>query len=112
MIVVDLVRDRQGRLGGFSVKGHAGFARRGQDIVCAAVSALTETTALGLAEVAGLAVEVRAGEGFLACRLPAGLTPEDRARAELLLETMVLGLREAARQYPAHLEVREREEGS
>jgi uncharacterized protein YsxB (DUF464 family) len=34
------------------VKGHAGYAPHGQDIVCAAVSAILQTAVLGLESVA------------------------------------------------------------
>ena len=33
---------RNGRLIGFDIKGHSGYAESGSDIVCAAVSTLTE----------------------------------------------------------------------
>ena len=33
---------------GFSVEGHAGFAPEGEDIYCAGVSAIAQTTLLGL----------------------------------------------------------------
>jgi uncharacterized protein YsxB (DUF464 family) len=34
------------------VKGHAGYAPHGQDIVCAAVSAIVQTAVLGLESIA------------------------------------------------------------
>ena len=40
--------DREGRIVRLRVKGHAGAGRFGEDIVCAAVSALVETLAIGL----------------------------------------------------------------
>ena len=44
---------------GFTASGHSGFAERGHDIVCAAVSALTQTCELGLSDVLGLEPVVR-----------------------------------------------------
>ncbi|MBR1607087.1 MAG: ribosomal-processing cysteine protease Prp, partial [Clostridia bacterium] len=43
MTRVTLYHDAEGRLSGFSCKGHAGYAEAGSDIVCAAVSALSIT---------------------------------------------------------------------
>lgn len=51
MIHVTFLRS-QGRLVGFDCTGHADYAEAGQDIVCSAVSALTQTAVLGLVEVA------------------------------------------------------------
>ena len=41
MVEVTMFSDRSGDLVGFTTRGHAGYADAGQDIVCAAVSALT-----------------------------------------------------------------------
>ena len=38
------------RIAGFRAKGHSGYAESGSDIVCAAVSAITQTACLGLME--------------------------------------------------------------
>ena len=44
MILVERIKNEHGENIGFRVSGHAGFARRGRDIVCAAVSAIVLTT--------------------------------------------------------------------
>ena len=36
---------------GFEISGHSGYAKSGQDIVCAAVSAVSQSTCLGIIEV-------------------------------------------------------------
>ena len=47
------------------MKGHAGFAPHGQDIVCAAVSFLATCTN-ALESIAGIVPKVRQKDGFLA----------------------------------------------
>ena len=42
MVSVDLFRNRQGMITGYKVSGHAGYSEEGSDIVCSAVSALTQ----------------------------------------------------------------------
>ena len=59
-----------GQVTGFLCAGHAAYADEGQDIVCAAVSALTETCVNALERVAHVKPAVRVGPGFLAARLP------------------------------------------
>ena len=44
MILVERIKSEHGENIGFRVSGHAGFARRGRDIVCAGVSALVLNT--------------------------------------------------------------------
>ena len=45
MITVKVTRFENGNISGFTVKGHAGYAEAGRDIVCAAVSAICYTAA-------------------------------------------------------------------
>lgn len=45
---------QDGTLTGIESKGHSGYAQRGSDIVCAAVSTLMQSLVLGLEEVAGV----------------------------------------------------------
>ena len=90
---------QDGRLVGFRASGHTGYAEQGQDIVCAAVSVLTETTVNALERVAHVTPIVRTGPGFLAARLPKDTDNQD---ANTLLNGMTEGLRDIAAQYPDH----------
>lgn len=51
MIKILLDVDSEGMCYGFSVEGHAGYAAKGNDIVCAAVSALTQGMAHALEQI-------------------------------------------------------------
>lgn len=106
MITVRIERCREGRgVAAFTVEGHAGWAPRGRDIVCAGVSALTQAALLGLEEYLALNPEVRVKEGFLYCRLRGA---EERMReAQAVLATMELGLRAMAREYPQSIKIEE-----
>ena len=86
---------------GFLCAGHADYAQAGSDIVCAAVSALTQGCVNALETVAGVRPVVRVNEGFLAARLPqAGPDSHD---AQVLLHGMLQGLRDIQTQYPQHV---------
>ena len=81
------------RIIGFDAKGHSGYAAEGEDIVCAAVSALTQGTLNGLLNVLKAPVDYHIDEkdGILTASL--GEVPEGkRAGAQLLLETLVSAL--------------------
>lgn len=45
MVNVVIKRNKEGRLYSLKASGHAGYAEKGQDIICAAVSVLTINTA-------------------------------------------------------------------
>lgn len=110
MVRVELARRRDdGSLVGFVARGHSGFARHGEDVVCAGVSALTMATVLGLQARLGLDPEVEMDQdgGYLRCWLRAETPPDLWARAQDLLETMALALQQLAEEYPRNLRVEE-----
>ena len=109
MVRVEFRRARDGGWRGFIASGHAGHAPEGQDIVCAAVTALAETSVLGLSGVAGLQLAVARRKGYLRCDLPPDLTPGERERAEVILATMALGLEDIAKDYPRSLRLTTKE---
>lgn len=102
MIQVRLERAGK-QVSGFTVHGHADYAPAGEDIVCAAVSAVTLTAALGLKDVLQKAGIYENEAGTLTVRLT---DPVDEA-TELIFQTMLTGLTEISRQYPQHIRILE-----
>ena len=86
-----------GRLYGFTARGHAGYAPSGEDIVCAAVSVLTQTALLGLGEVLGVPVEWSRDDRAGALRAS---IRESTDGTEIVLRTLEAGLKNIAGQYP------------
>lgn len=110
MIAVVVYRDAGGRVWGFRYSGHADFGEHGEDIVCAAVSAIAQTTVLGLMRHLDVPVDVKQKPGLLECRLAGGSRAAQEAAenpaVQALFETMVLGVREVEKQYPEHVRLR------
>ncbi|MDI9441998.1 MAG: ribosomal-processing cysteine protease Prp [Firmicutes bacterium] len=79
---------------GFEAEGHAGYAEYGEDVVCAAVSVLTQTAIIGLCKVLSIDCELDLDEesGTMFCLLPADLSPEKWQQAQLVLEILYAGL--------------------
>jgi len=89
--------ERGKRLYGFQASGHTGYAPSGEDIVCAAVSALTQTALLGLSEVLKVPVEWTVDEEVGAL---SAFVRESTDGTEIVLRTLEAGLRNIAEQYP------------
>ena len=81
----------KGKYKGFSLSGHAGYAKYGKDIVCASVSCLTINTINSLDELTHEKVEITTDEdrGFIDCRFQNTLSKE----SILLMDSLVLGLK-------------------
>lgn len=102
-------RDPNHELTGFTVSGHAGYAPYGQDIVCSAVSALTENTVNSIEKFTDVKSRVKVDEdaGLLDYHLK-GSSPE----ARLLMESLYLGLTAIQESYGEYLELLEEDTGS
>ena len=128
MISIVINRDGKGSIAGFTVEGHAEYIRfpalfetivkslfirkgsyAGFDTICAAVSAVTQSAVLGLKEVLDVPVGIEIEDGFLECILPEHLDRDVREKADIILETMVLSLKDLAGQYKEHIEIVEAE---
>lgn len=106
MTTVTVFRRPDGSLSGFDCRGHAEYADAGEDIVCAAVSALTQGTLNGLLNVLKAPVDYRIDEkdGILTASL--GDVPEGkRAGAQLLLETLASALQMIEADYARFIRV-------
>lgn len=108
MTSVEVLRSG-GKIVGFEVSGHCGYAKSGRDIVCSAVSALTQSAAYGLTDIAGLDANCVAGEGGLTCSLIGELAGERRLKADMILETMLAGLLSIEAGYKKNLKISQRE---
>lgn len=103
MIKVEIYRNGQGHITGYKVSGHAGFAEEGQDIICSAVSAVTQTPILGLERHLKLKPSVKTNleDGILEVALNSA--PNDLTEA--ILETMFYGIQSIERQCPKYVHI-------
>lgn len=106
---------RQGQnIHGFATQGHAKAAPEGQDIVCAAVSAIVQTAVFGLHEIAGLTMECALDpeSDRVTRKLPRGLRQKNERAyhdAQVILATMIVGLRSTADAYSEFVNISEEE---
>lgn len=105
MITVHISRREDGTIQSFEVKGHAGYADPGQDIVCAGVSSVTVGTVNSIEALTGTVMEARMKNGFLSAELPSGEEPACSDQVQLLLESMVLMLQGIADSYREYIQI-------
>lgn len=108
MIEISIVRDNQGFIWEFAVNGHAGFAEHGEDIVCSAVSAITQTAVAGLEKMAGVKKYVKRS-GRLKCSVPLDIRDKEKYIAGIILETMAIGLKQLEKSYGKYVTVLDEE---
>ena len=103
MIRIVIERNSTGQIGGFTASGHADCGPKGKDIVCAAVSVLTDSVFLGLDKHLQRELSWSADSGDIAVHLK----QEPDELTEAILATMFLGLSEIQRIYPEKIRIRE-----
>ena len=109
MINVSIVRDSSGFIWQFSIKGHAGYAGQGRDIVCAAASATAYTAVGALGDLAGIENCHTENDGFLFCSIPVEITEQQKQIAAIILETTVIGFKQIELEYKKFISVVEEE---
>ena len=105
MVSLEVTRNEQGMITGYRVSGHAGYAEEGEDIICSAVSALTQAPLMGLERHLKLkpTYAVKQEEGILEVALNSA--PNDLTEA--ILMTMLLGVESIAKQCPKYVRIKE-----
>jgi uncharacterized protein YsxB (DUF464 family) len=101
MVTVFFHEDSRGRLSSILAEGHAGWADAGEDIVCAAVSAILQAAWLGLTDYAHVTVTGERSSGRLGMRWPA--EARDRDDVAAIVGTAALSIEALAHQFPEHV---------
>ena len=110
MTDVTLVRDKAGCFKAFTATGHAGFAVKGSDIVCAAVTVLLRTALQLLSETDGVMVSADvASEGTLSMEVTYA-APEMEQRLICIADFLELGIGSLEAEYPQHIALRKQTE--
>lgn len=86
---------------GIVVAGHAGYAEPGKDIVCAAVSALTQAFAVSMDKLTTDKINSEIGPGKALIRYTGNLSEQGR----LLEDSFFLGVRMIAAEYPQYVHI-------
>jgi uncharacterized protein YsxB (DUF464 family) len=97
MIKANFFKDSQGRYRGFSLLGHAGYAKAGEDIVCASVSALSINTVNSIEKFTKDVITSSVDEetGMLTCSFEGTVSDE----STLLVNSLLFGLEQIAKDY-------------
>ena len=109
MIKVTIIRNNKAQIIKFSIEGHAGYSRSGRDIVCAGVSAISGAAIVGMERMLGITLDIIVKKGNLICTIPEHISGQRRHDANIILETMVLGLKDISDNYNKFVKVLEKE---
>lgn len=82
---------------GFEISGHTGYAEEGSDIVCSAVSSMSQMVVVGIKDVLKLNAFVEISDGYLKLKLSE--KDIENNFAEVLLKSLEKSLKEIVKEY-------------
>ncbi|HEV3195700.1 MAG TPA: ribosomal-processing cysteine protease Prp [Candidatus Cybelea sp.] len=106
MLEVIFYRDGRDRIAEVSARGHADFDEYGQDVVCAAVSAILQAARLGLETYAGVELQALQKPGHFRLRWPERQRDLESLRA--IVATAELAVERIAGRFPDHVRLQRR----
>lgn len=106
MITIQINKNDKKEIISFSLNGHAGYKEAGSDIVCSAVSAVTNMVLIGLNEKLCISLSCeKEKSGSLSCKLPNGLNEVDNGKAQFLLTCMVEEFKDIETNYGEYIKI-------
>lgn len=109
MIKVNICRDKAGNIKKFVVRGHAGYAKAGKDIICSAVSAVAYTAAGAIEDLIGIKDFYEEKHGFMTCSVDQEISPEQKHDANVIMAAAGIGFKQIELAYPKHVKVMDEE---
>ena len=96
---------------GFSCSGHTGYGESGYDIVCSALSSLTQSCAMGLKDVLKIKIDMKKDDkqGYLKVVLPEDIEKSKLRDSQILLDTLYISISDIAKNYSKYIKLEERE---
>ena len=87
--------------------GHTSYGAEGEDIVCAALSSVVQTTALGLMSVVGIDINFKRDEkrGYLKFSIPSNLDEKQQIECDAILNTMLCGVGDLYEGFSVYIEL-------
>ena len=93
---------------GFEVKGHTGKAERGKDVLCSAISSVTQNTLVGIVEVLKLNADFEIKDGYLRVMLKEN--DYENEFAQVLFKTCLMSLKEISKNEKKYVKLEEENE--
>lgn len=100
-----LISRKEGEIVAYKISGHAKFATKGKDIICAAVSAVSQQTAIGIVDYLKINAYTEVKDGFLSLDIENSDKDGKEKEIKAMLETMYIMLSQIEEQYPGYVKL-------
>ncbi len=98
-------KDRS-KAAGIRVEGHSGTGKKGEDLVCAAVSVLAQTAVAGISRIAEIEQDLTIRDGYISSEFSiTGLGIEKMIKLETIAGLLLIGLMEILKNNDGIMEI-------
>ncbi len=88
------------------ISGHSGLNKKGSDILCSAISVLSQTFILTVARVLKIKQKISRNDGFISTLIALeDVSAEDKSKLKLLFESLLIGYMEIKGEYPDKIKI-------
>ena len=109
MIDISIVKNKDGFIYGFEIKGHSGYAKHGKDIVCAAISALAYAAVGAVSEMTKVEADWNYKDGYMLYMIHSNILDVDKTIVKTILDAIVIGFKQVELSYKGYVKVRIKE---
>lgn len=99
------LRFTEGKRAGIHIAGHAGSDIKGKDIVCSAVSVLSQTLVLSIERLLEVKQDTVIESGILSSTFGHGADAVQDEKLKLLIESFLIGVFEIQKEYPERIKI-------
>ena len=106
------IKTKNNNIVAFTVSGHTGYDNYGKDILCSAVSSITQSACLGIVKVLKINAVIKKDDkkGYLKFELPKNLSEQEIQDAQIILKTMHLSLKDLLSSYSDYIKLEVQDE--
>ncbi|MDH4127389.1 MAG: ribosomal-processing cysteine protease Prp [Spirochaetota bacterium] len=99
------IEDNGTTFSSFIVEGHSTVGKKGNDILCAGVSALTQAIVISIKTILKLNVMLEKRDGYIYCEIPSSMEKQEKEGIDLLVMTLISGFQDLKNQYPKEIDI-------
>ena len=106
------IKTKNSNIVSFEISGHTGYEDSGKDILCAAISSISQSVCLGITKVLNVKAVINRNDkkGYLKLVLPNNLTDVQNHECQILLKTMQISLQDLLFDYSDYIKLEVQDE--
>lgn len=100
-----LIHTKNSYFSSFTIEGHSTLGTKGNNLLCAGVSTLSQGIFLGLTKILNLDLNYEKRDGYLFCQFPDDLSSGEQDKVSVLLVTLIETMKDLRLSFPDEIKI-------